>query len=138
MVHLIIPMKKLRLTLPALLAIALFCAIALPHSAAQQEELDPVKLMPAYHKVVFENSLVRVSEERMPPGVGIGKHRHMRGLTIGMAEYQMEQKLYPSGETVQSNRHLGESQWTEAMFHETRNAGKTDQYVVRIEIKGGL
>ena len=138
MVHLIINMKRLRLAVTTPVVIVLLGALALRHPAAQQEELDPVKLMPAYHKVVFENSLVRVSEERMPPGVGIGKHRHMRGLTIGMAEYQMEQKLYPGGETVQSNRHLGEIHWTEAMVHETRNAGKTDQYVVRIEVKGGL
>ncbi|MCX6629209.1 MAG: hypothetical protein NTW28_16450 [Candidatus Solibacter sp.] len=97
-----------------------------------------MKLLPAYHPVVFENALVRVTEEGMPPGVGIGKHRHDKGLTIGMAEYQMEQKMLPSGEIVRSNRHLGEIHWTEAMIHETRNVGKTNQYVVRVELKAGL
>jgi hypothetical protein len=131
-------MRRSRIFLLLGTAIVLLGSLSIRHSRAQGEELDPVKLLPAYHKVVFENALVRVSEERMPPGVGIGKHRHMRGLTIGMAEYQMEQKMYPGGELVHSNRHLGEIHWTESMIHETRNVGKTDQYVVRVELKGSL
>ena len=108
---------------------------ALQHSRAQQEELDPVKLAPDMHKVVFENALVRVLEERMPPGRGVARHRHGRGLTIGLANYQMEQKMYPSGEIVHSNRHLGEINWTDGLIHEAKNVGTTDQYVVRVEIK---
>jgi hypothetical protein len=131
-------MKKGRFCVAAASAILLAGAIGITRSSAQQEDLDPVRIMPDYHKVVFENALVRVSEEKMPPGVGIGKHRHQRGLTIGMAEYQMEQKMYPGGEIVHSDRHVGEIHWTEAMTHETKNVGKTMQWVIRVEVKGGL
>lgn len=131
-------MKKGRICMTVAGVLLLAGVVGVARSSAQQEELDAVKILPAYHKVVFENALVRVSEERMPPGVGIGKHRHQRGLTIGMAEYQMEQKMYPSGEIVHSNRHQGEIHWTEATTHETKNVGKTNQWVVRVEVKGGL
>jgi len=43
---------------------------------AAQEDLDPVKLMPDTHKVIFENSFVRVVEGRVPAGGREIKHRH--------------------------------------------------------------
>ena len=110
-------------------------AVGLVRSRAQGEELDPVKLAPDVQKVVFENALVRVTEERMPPGRGVRKHRHYRGITVALADYQMEQKMYPSGQIIHSNRHLGEINWTETVIHEARNVGTTNQYVVRIELK---
>jgi len=110
-------------------------AVWLERSFAQSEELDPVKLAPDVQKVVFENALVRVTEERMPPGRGVQKHRHYRGITVALADYEMEQKMYPSGKIIHSNRHFGEINWTETVIHEARNVGTTNQYVVRIELK---
>jgi hypothetical protein len=127
--------KLLRLRLPLALAIVLAGALSISRSSAQQEELDPIKILPQYHKVVFENALVRVSEEKMPAGVGIPKHAHGRGLTINMADYQMEQKMYPSGEIVHLDRHIGEIHWVEPLIHEAKNVGKTPQWVVRVEVK---
>ena len=94
-----------------------------------------MKIAPDVQKVVFENALVRVTEERMPPGRGVRNHRHMHGLTIALADYQMEQKLYPSGQIIHSNRQFGEINWTETFIHEARNVGTTNQNVVRIELK---
>jgi hypothetical protein len=127
-------MKHRRYLLLVLVAIALG-AVGLVRSRAQEEELDPVKLAPDVQKVVFENALIRVTEEKMPPGRGVSKHRHYRGLTVALADYQMEQKMYPSGQIVHSNRHFGEINWTETIIHEARNVGTTNQYVVRIELK---
>jgi hypothetical protein len=131
-------MNKTRLIIAITTAVCLLGALGISRSAAQQEELDPVKIMPQYHKVVFENALVRVSEERMPPGVGIGKHHHQRGLTINMGEFRMEQKMYPTGEIIRADRHTGEIHWTESMTHETKNIGETMQWTIRVEVKGGL
>ena len=117
------------------LSILLLGAVVLERSFSQDEELDPVKLAPDVQRGVFENALVRVTEERMPPGRGVPKHRHHRGVTVALAEYQMEQKMYPSGQIVHSNRHFGEINWTETVIHEARNVGTTNQYVVRIELK---
>ena len=89
-----------------------------------------------YNKVIPENAFVRVSEERMPPGVG--KHFHRHGITVNMGNFQMDQKMYPSGQIVHSDRHLGDINWNDDMTHETKNVGKTPQWTVRVEIKGGL
>jgi hypothetical protein len=117
------------------LAVILVSLVTWERASAQQEELDPVKIAPDVQKVVFENALVRVTEERMPPGRAVRKHRHMHGLTIALADYKMEQKLLPSGQIVHSNRHFGEINWNETFIHEARNEGTTNQYVVRIELK---
>lgn len=128
-------MKNRRIYLPLGLVIVLIGTVGLVRSRAQSEELDPVKLAPDVQKVVFENALVRVTEEKMPPGRGVKRHRHYRGVTIALADYQMEQKMYPSGQIIHSNRHFGEINWTETVIHEARNVGTTNQYVVRIELK---
>jgi hypothetical protein len=128
-------MKTRWMYLPIGTAIVLIGAVAITRTFAQEEELDPVKLAPDVQKVVYENALVRVTEETMPPGRGVGKHRHYRGITVALADYQMEQKMYPSGQMVHSNRHFGEINWTETIIHEARNVGTTNQYVVRIELK---
>jgi hypothetical protein len=128
-------MKRRWMLLSLALGAVLVSAVVLERARAQQEELDPVKIAPDVQKVVFENALVRVTEERMPPGRGVRKHRHMHGLTIALADYQMEQKLFPSGQIIHSNRHFGEINWTETFIHEARNVGTTNQYVVRIELK---
>jgi hypothetical protein len=46
------------------IAIGLFAS----RSSLAQDELDPVKLMPDTHRVVFENSFVRVIEGHVPAG----------------------------------------------------------------------
>jgi hypothetical protein len=46
------------------IAVGLFAS----RSALAQDELDPVKLMPDTHKVIFENSFVRVVEGHVPAG----------------------------------------------------------------------
>jgi hypothetical protein len=74
----------------------------------------------------------------MPAGVGIGKHFHQRGLTINMGNFQMEQKMLPSGQIVHSDRHLGDVNWNEPMTHEAKNVGQTPQWTIRVEIKVGL
>jgi hypothetical protein len=103
--------------------------------AQQSDELDTLKVAPEYQKLVFENALVRVSEERVPAGKATPKHRHSRGLTIAMTDYQVEQKIYPAGQVVHTSRKFGEINWTDGIIHETRNEGTTNQYVVRIELK---
>jgi hypothetical protein len=128
-------MKLHRLLIATGFAVALTGALGLTRSFAQGEELDPVKIAPDVNKVVFENALVRVTEERMPPGRVVTKHRHLHGVTVALADYQMEQKMYPNGNIVKSNRHIGEVNWTETIIHEARNVGTTNQYVVRIELK---
>jgi hypothetical protein len=126
-------MRKIWIT-PLLLT--LMGAALLTRVFAQQlDELDALKVAPEFQKLVFENALVRVSEERVPAGKATPKHRHSRGLTIAMTDYQVEQKIYPAGQVVHNIRKAGDINWTDGITHETRNEGTTNQYVVRIELK---
>jgi hypothetical protein len=101
---------------------------------AQEDDLDPMKVAPDVQKIRFENAFVRVSEERMPAGRFVPRHRHHRGLVIAMADYQTEQTL-DDGKKVMSNRKMGDINWQETFVHAVRNSGTTDQWAIRIELK---
>jgi hypothetical protein len=79
--------------------------------------------------------LVRVTEETVPPGKGLVRHGHQRGVTVALTDYDIEQTIYPSGRVVRAHRHKGEVAWAEPVIHETHNVGTTIQNVVRIELK---
>jgi hypothetical protein len=128
-------MKRLRIYLPIGLAAVLICGLGMMRLRAQDEELDPVKIAPEMNRLIFENAFVRVTEERTPAGRSVPRHRHQRSVIVALSDYDMEQKIYPSGQVTLSHRHVGEVNWTEPLIHETHNVGTANQSVVRIELK---
>ena len=128
-------MKRFRIYLPIGLAAVLIGVLGMAHLRAQDEELDPVRIAPEMNRLIFENAFVRVTEERTPAGKSVQRHRHMRSVIVALTDYDMEQKIYPSGQVILSHRHTGEVNWTEPMIHETHNTGTTNQSVIRIELK---
>ena len=95
--------------------------------------------LPAQHpetqKLILENEFVRVLDIRVPPGVLEPAHSHARGVTIAMSDYDNETKSIPEGKTGKGHTTFGEVKWAEPVTHEARNTGKTEQHVVRIEMK---
>jgi hypothetical protein len=87
-------------------------------------------------KIVFENQFVRAIDIRVKPGVFEPKHSHARGVTIALTEYDNETVDYPPNGNV-NRRHVkfGEVRWVEAVTHEARNTGSTEQHVIRVELK---
>ena len=59
-------------------------------SSSAQDDLDPVKLMPDTHKVLFENAFVRVIEGRVPAGGVEPKHRHPHCVLVNLADFDVE------------------------------------------------
>lgn len=90
---------------------------------------------PANHKLIMENALVRVFDIRMAPGMSEARHRHQRGLTIALSDYDNETVTYPSGEVRRSHTAFGDVRWAEPVVHEARNVGTTEQRGIPIEIK---
>jgi hypothetical protein len=90
---------------------------------------------PANHTLLMENAFVRVFEIRMRPGMAEARHRHERGLTIALSEYENETTAWPSGQVSRSRARFGEVRWAEPVVHEARNVGTTEQHVIRIELK---
>ena len=87
-------------------------------------------------KVVLENPFVRVVDIRVGPGVFEPKHSHARGVTVALSEYDNETIEFPPNGNV-SRRHVkfGEVRWVEAVTHEARDVGSTEQHLLRIELK---
>ena len=102
---------------------------------ADKEELDPVKVAPTTHRLLFENQYVKVIEARIPPGVHDAKHAHNKGVLVFLDDYDMQMKYYPKGDSKVVHRTARTAVWSDALVHETINVGKTTSHAIRIELK---
>ncbi len=116
----------------AAIAAALFTLRAF---AAPQQSLDPLVVAPATHKLVYENQFVRVIEAKVPVGSKEPKHRHPHGITVYLADYEVEQKAFPGEKVSKGRRKFGTVSWSDAVVHEVTNVGKTNSHALRIELK---
>ncbi len=105
------------------------------YRAASKDELDPVKVAPTTHRLLFENQWVKVIEARIPPGVHDAKHAHNKGVLVFLDDYDMQMKYYPKGDTKTVHRIADTAVWTDALVHETINVGKATSHAIRIELK---
>lgn len=97
--------------------------------------LDPLKVCPDTHKLLFENAVLRVIEAKVPPGSTEPKHSHPRGITVYLANYDVEMRTIPENKVTQGQRKFGTVSWSDAVVHEVKNIGKTASHAVRIELK---
>ena len=126
--------KRQLILLPLAGALAILLAGFRP-SAAQEAELDPLKVCADTQKLVLENAFVRVLVERLPAGGAQVKHRHPHGVTIAMSDFEAEGFSFTENKATQTRRKMGEVNWLEAVVHSGTNVGKTEQHVIRIELK---
>jgi hypothetical protein len=97
--------------------------------------LDPLKVCPETHKLLYENAVLRVIEAKVPAGSTEPKHSHPRGITVYLANYDVETKTIPDNQVAQAHRKFGTVSWSEAVVHEVKNTGKTNSHAIRIELK---
>jgi hypothetical protein len=124
-----------RFLLPAAALPCVAALLLLVSPAASQEDLDPVKVIPANYKVILENAFVRVLEARIPAGSVEPPHSHKRGVSVCLTEYTIESRTLPNGQWTRSSRKLGTVYWSEASVHEMKNTGSTQSHTIRIELK---
>jgi hypothetical protein len=110
---------------------ALFCL----WPAGAQEELDPLKVAADTHTLLYQNSFVRVISAKVPPGKTEPKHSHPKGVTVYLANYEIEQTAFPGKQKSLSKRVFGTVSWSDSVVHEIRNVGKTESHSIRIELK---
>jgi len=125
--------KRRQLLFTILKSIAV--AIVAGRSAPAQEDLDPVKMMPDTHKVLFENTLVRVIEGRVPAAGHEPKHRHPHCVLVSLGDFDAEIKTFPDGEWKRVHRAFGTVTWNEATVHEVKIVGNAPSHTVRVELK---
>ena len=97
--------------------------------------LDPLKVCPDTHKLLFENAVLRVIEAKVPAGSTEPKHSHPRGITVYLANYDVQTTTIPDNRVTQAQRKFGTVSWSDAVVHEVKNTGKTTSHAVRIELK---
>ena len=100
-----------------------------------QEDLDPVKMMPDTHKLLFENSFVRVVEGRVPAGGMEPKHKHPHNIMVSLVDFASEVRTLPYGKWTPMHRAFGTATWNEAAIHEVRIVGNVASHTIRIELK---
>jgi hypothetical protein len=100
-----------------------------------QEQLDPLKIMPDTHRLLFENEFVRVIESKVPAGGVEPKHSHPHCVTISLADFDAEVKTLPDGKTIRVHRTSGSVAWNEATVHEVKIVGNAPSHNVRVELK---
>jgi predicted metal-dependent enzyme (double-stranded beta helix superfamily) len=118
------------------IALGLFglVAFAWRHSAAVPEELDPVKVAPETHKVIFENQFVRVLDVHLPPGIVEPWHKHSRRVVVDLVDFQTR-STDRGGQPKDSVRKAGGVRWSEEVVHTVTNTGKTEGRAISIELK---
>ncbi len=99
------------------------------------QELDSLKVCSQTQRLIFENSLVRVIDDRIPPGVAEPLHRHPHGVVVYLTDYTVEQTSWPDRKKSRSQRKAGTASWSEAVVHEVNNVGSTPSHAIRIELK---
>jgi hypothetical protein len=100
-----------------------------------QDKLDPIRIMPNTHKLLFENRFVRVIESKVPAGAKEARHSHPHCVTVYLADVDVEIRTFPDGKTTRVHRSAGTAGWSEATVHEVRNVGSTSSHNIRIELK---
>ena len=125
---------KRRELLPSILRAVAFGVVS-DRMACAQEELDPLKVTPDTHKLLFENDFVRVIESKVPVGGVEPKHRHPHCVTVSLADFEAEIKAFPDGKTTRVHRTFGSVAWSEATIHEVKIVGRAPSHNVRVELK---
>jgi hypothetical protein len=126
-------MKRKQFLGTVLKSIAL--GLVVGRSTAAQDDLDPVKLMSDTHKVIYENSLVRVVEGRVPAGGMEIKHRHPHNVMVFLADFDAEIRTFPDGKWTPTHRTFGTATWNEASVHEVKIGANAPSHTIRVELK---
>jgi hypothetical protein len=97
--------------------------------------LDSLIVCSQTQKLIFENSLVRVIDDVIPPGVSEPKHRHPHGVVIALVDADTETHSYPGGNAARRHTAKGTATWNEAIVHDVKNIGGAPTHFIRIDVK---
>jgi hypothetical protein len=117
------------------LAIAAGAVVAIWRLAsAVPQDLDPLKVAGDTHKLVFENSFVRVIETRVPAGKTERLHQHPRRVVVYLSDFHTR-TTERGGKPVENERKGGSVRWSEPTVHQVENIGKGEGHVISVELK---
>ena len=95
---------------------------------------DVVQVAGDSHKVILENTQVRVLAVTLKPGQKAPMHSHPANVSYILSDGKLRVTM-PDGKTVDKEPKSGTASWSEATTHAVENIGKTDFTQVQIELK---
>jgi beta-alanine degradation protein BauB len=96
--------------------------------------LDPVKLDPAHHLVLFENERVRVLRTILVPHVKNPLHEHPHYVVVYLTDLHTTMTL-ADGRSIDNPRKPGEIAWRDPLKHVTENIGDHTAMEIQVELK---
>ncbi|HSB08431.1 MAG TPA: hypothetical protein VLM38_02885 [Blastocatellia bacterium] len=96
--------------------------------------LDPVKVDPAHHKVMFENDRVRVLRIKFKPHDKTKQHEHPNGVAIYLTDVKARFAL-ADGKTREGGGRRGEATWAAAEKHIVENTTARPADIILVELK---
>lgn len=96
--------------------------------------LDPVKVDPTRHKVVFENDRVRVLRVKFKAHDKTKEHEHPNGVAIYLTDVKAKFTL-ADGKTREGGGKRGEITWAAAEKHSVQNMTAKPADIILVELK---
>lgn len=96
--------------------------------------LDPIKLDPQYHSVVFENDRVRAMRTVLEPHMKGPEHEHPSYVVVYLTGLHTTMKM-ADGREIDNLRKPGEIAWRDRLKHQTVNIGDKTSVEIQVEMK---
>jgi beta-alanine degradation protein BauB len=107
---------------------------AAPDSVPWPTALDPMKLDPAHHSVLFENERVRVLRTVLEPHLKGPLHEHPHYVVVYLTDLHTTMTM-ADGRAVDNPRRPGDVAWRDPLKHVTENIGEHQAVEIQIELK---
>ena len=106
------------------------------------DELDALKAAPLYHKLLFENDLVRVIDAFIPAGETTEVHTHRWPASLYVISWSTFIRYDADGNEIFNSRNMsatiqpGTALWSEPLApHALKNTGTDALHIISVEIK---
>jgi quercetin dioxygenase-like cupin family protein len=106
------------------------------------DHLDAIAASPEHHKILLENSQIRVLETLILPGETTRVHTHIWSGYLYVLEWSDFQRLDPEGNVLMDSTRMantpvpGTALWSEPLEpHSLRNVGNQNIHVIMTEFK---
>ena len=107
---------------------------AAPTSAPWPPALDPMKLDPAHHSVLFENERVRVLRTVLEPHLKGPLHEHPHYVVVYLTDLHTTMTM-ADGRAIDNPRRPGDVAWRDPLKHVTENIGERQAVEIQVELK---
>ena len=107
---------------------------ASPDSQPWPLALDPMKLDPSHHSVLFENSRVRVLRTVLEPHLKGPMHEHPHYVVVYLTDLHTTMTM-ADGRAIDNPRRPGDVGWRDPLKHVTENIGDRQAVEIQVELK---